>query len=73
MIIYLVHVATVTPPTDNPSGGADPHFVCPLRNQEKLCFSVMGIPEFVFNLFSDVNLQLNAKFALPKLMKAAIY
>ena len=26
----------------------------------------MGIPEFVFNLFSDVNLQLNAKFALPQ-------
>ena len=65
MIICLVHVAAVTPPTDNPSGGADPHFVCPLRNQEKLCFSVMGIPEFVFNLFSDVNLQLNGKFSLP--------
>ena len=25
----------------------------------------MGIPEFIFNLFSDVNLQINAKFSLP--------
>lgn len=64
----MLYVATVAPPTEFPefpTGGADPHFVCPLRNNEKLCFSVMGIPEFVFNLFSDVNLQLNAKFSLP--------
>ena len=61
----MLYVATVAPPTGFPTGGADPHFLCPLRNHEKLCFSVMGIPEFVFNLFSDVNLQLNAKFALP--------
>ena len=55
-----------TQPTGNPSGGADPHFVCPLKNNENLCFSVQGIPEFIFNLFSDVNLQLNAKFSLPQ-------
>ena len=45
---------------------ADPHFVCPLKNKERLCFSIQGIPEFIFNLFSDVHLQLNAKFSLPQ-------
>ena len=47
------------------NGGADPHFVCTLKNGDNLCFSVQGIPEFIFNLFSDVNLQLNAKFSKP--------
>ena len=55
-----------TQPADTPSGGADPHFVSPLKNGENLCFSVQGIPEFIFNLFSDSHLQLNAKFSLPK-------
>ena len=40
--------------------------MCPLKNNENLCFTVQGIPEFIFNLFSDVHLQLNAKFALPQ-------
>ena len=47
-------------------GMADPHFVCPLKNKERLCFSIQGIPEFIFNLFSDVSMQLNAKFSLPQ-------
>ena len=47
------------------NGGADPHFVCTLKNGDNLCFSVQGIPEFIFNLFSDVKLQLNAKFSKP--------
>ena len=49
-----------------PSGGADPHFVCPLKNKEKLCFSIQGMPEFIFNLLSDIHVQLNAKFSLPQ-------
>ena len=53
------------PPDPSPSGGADPHFVCTLKNGDNLCFSVQGEPEFVFNLFSDVNLHLNAKFSKP--------
>ena len=40
--------------------------MCPLRNGENLCFSVQGIPEFIFNLFTDSNLHLNAKFSLPQ-------
>ena len=52
---------TVTPPTC----GADPHFVCPLQNGQRLCFSLQGEPDFMFNLFSDVNIQVNAKFSLP--------
>ena len=40
--------------------------MCPLRNHENLCFSVQGIPDFMFNLFTDTNLLVNAKFALPK-------
>ena len=40
--------------------------MCPLRNGNNLCFSVQGIPDFIFNLFSDSYLQLNAKFSLPK-------
>ena len=51
---------------NNPSGGADPHFMCPLKNGKNLCFSVQGIPDFIFNLFSDSYLQLNAKFSLPE-------
>ena len=47
------------------TGGADPHFVCTLKNGDNLCFSVQGIPDFIFNLFSDVNLHLNAKFCKP--------
>ena len=47
------------------SGGADPHFLCTLKNGENLCFSVQGIPEFTFNLFTDLHLQLNAKFSEP--------
>ena len=54
------------PPDDSPSGGADPHFMCPLRNHENLCFSVQGVPDFIFNLFTDTNLLVNAKFAFPK-------
>ena len=48
-----------------PTSGADPHFVCPLKNGQLLCFSVQGEPDFIFNLFSDVNIQVNAKFSLP--------
>ena len=52
--------------TLNPvTGGADPHFVCTLKNGDNLCFSVQGIPDFIFNLFSDVNLHMNAKFCKP--------
>ena len=40
--------------------------MCPLRNKEKLCFSIQGIPEFIFNLLSDIHVQLNAKFSLPQ-------
>ena len=39
--------------------------MCALKNGDIFCFSVSGEPEFVFNLFSDVNLQLNAKFSKP--------
>ena len=48
-----------------PTIGADPHFVCPLKNGQLLCFSVQGEPDFIFNLFSDANVQANAKFSLP--------
>ena len=54
-----------TPTTIPPTSGADPHFVCPLKNGEFLCFSVQGEPDFIFNLFSDANIQVNAKFSLP--------
>ena len=47
------------------SGGGDPHFVCALKNGENFCFSIQGLPEFIFSLFSDRNLQLNAKFCEP--------
>ena len=40
--------------------------MCPLKNGKNLCFSVQGIPDFIFNLFSDSYLQLNAKFSLPE-------
>ena len=40
--------------------------MCPLKNGKNLCFSVQGIPDFIFNLFSDYYLQLNAKFSLPE-------
>ena len=40
--------------------------MCPLKNGNNLCFSVQGIPDFIFNLFSDSHLQLNAKFSLPE-------
>ena len=49
------------------SGGADPHFVCSLKDGENLCFSVQGIAGFVFNLFSDLILQMNAKFSEPSI------
>ena len=60
-----MHITTAIVAPGPVSGGADPHFVCPLNNGDNLCFSVQGIPEFIFNLFSDVNLQLNAKFSKP--------
>ena len=59
-------------PANIASGGADPHFLCQLRNNENLCFSVQGIPDFIFNLFSDKNLLLNAKFALPKIEESRL-
>ena len=40
--------------------------MCPLKNGNNLCFSVQGIPDFIFNLFSDSHLQLNAKFSSPE-------
>ena len=40
--------------------------MCLLKNGNNLCFSVQGIPDFIFNLFSDTYLQLNAKFSLPE-------
>ena len=61
VITFVVTNATGT----NPTGGADPHFVCPLKNGQSLCFSVQGEPDFIFNLFSDLNIQMNAKFASP--------
>lgn len=57
---------TPPPPTIPPSSGADPHFLCPLKNGQFLCFSVQGEPDFIFNLFSDINIQVNAKFSLPQ-------
>ena len=39
--------------------------MCTPKNGDNLCYSVQGIPEFIFNLFSDVNLHLNAKFCEP--------
>ena len=70
MYICIVYITTaVTPPV---SGGADPHFVCTLKNGDNLCFSVQGIPEFIFNLFSDVNLLLNAKFSEPSIEESRL-
>ena len=54
-------------PADSTSGGADPHFVCPLKHNQNFCFSVQGIPGFIFTLFSDQKILLNAKFSLPKI------
>ena len=54
-------------PADSANGGADPHFVCPLKNNQNFCFSVQGIPGFIFTLFSDQKILLNAKFSLPKI------
>ena len=54
-------------PADSTSGGADPHFVCPLKNNQNFCFSVQGIPDFIFTLFSGQKILLNAKFSLPKI------
>ncbi|MCY4214967.1 MAG: hypothetical protein OXF68_15260, partial [Gammaproteobacteria bacterium] len=36
-----------------------------MKNGQLLCFSVQGEPDFIFNLFSDANVQVNAKFSLP--------
>ena len=70
MYICIVYITTaVTPPV---SGGADPHFMCTLKNGDNLCFSVQGIPEFIFNLFSDVNLLLNAKFSEPSIEESRL-
>ena len=60
--MYIIISGSPPPP---PTSGADPHFVCPLKNGELLCFSVLGEPDFIFNLFSDTNIQVNAKFSLP--------
>ena len=54
-------------PADSASGGADPHFLCPLKNKQNFCFSVQEIPDFIFTLFSGEKILLNAKFSLPKI------
>lgn len=48
-----------------PLTGADPHFTCPLRNGEMLCFNVQGEPDFIFNLISSNYINLNALFVKP--------
>ena len=48
-----------------PLTGADPHFTCPLRNGEMLCFNVQGEPNFSFNLISSKYINLNALFVTP--------
>ena len=48
-----------------PLTGADPHFTCPLRNGEMLCFNVQGEPDFTFNLISSEYINLNALFVKP--------
>ena len=48
-----------------PLTGANPHFTCPLKNGEMLCFNVQGEPDFVFNLISSEYINLNALFAKP--------
>ena len=63
---FYLYIGSPSGSSTGPSGGADPHFVCPLKNKEKLCFSIQGMPEFIFNLLSDIHLQLNAKFSLSQ-------
>ena len=41
--------------------------MCSLKDGENLCFSIQGIAGFIFNLFSDLILQMNAKFSEPSI------
>ena len=47
------------------SGGNDPHFLLPLANGDRLCFSVQGEPDFIFTLIKDKYIQMNGQFVLP--------
>ena len=49
----------------NANVGNDPHFFLPLLNGDNLCFSVQGLPDFMFSLIKDKYVQLNAQFVLP--------
>ena len=44
----------------------DPHFAIPLLNGLQLCYSLQGIPYFIFNLISDPVININAYFIPPE-------
>ena len=44
----------------------DPHFAIPLVNGLQLCYSLQGIPYFIFNLISDPLININAYFIPPE-------
>ena len=39
-----------------------PHFIIPLVSDDRLCYSIQGYPELVFNLFSNRDYIINALF-----------
>ena len=45
------------------SFGDDPHFAILLPSGKLLCYTVQGEHDFAFNLISNENLQMNARFA----------
>ena len=46
--------------------GQDPHFIVPLMGNQKFCYSMQGMADFVFNLLSDYFININAYFVLPE-------
>jgi len=46
--------------------GQDPHFIVPLLSNQKFCYSMQGMADFIFNLVSDYFISINAYFVLPE-------
>ena len=46
--------------------GQDPHFIVPLMGNQKFCYSMQGMANFIFNLVSDYFISINAYFVLPE-------
>ncbi|XP_065900115.1 inter-alpha-trypsin inhibitor heavy chain H5-like [Dysidea avara] len=44
----------------------DPHFAIPLSTGQQLCYSMQGLANFIFNLISHPNINVNAYFIAPE-------